>query len=79
MALDKYYCEPDVRDGLENTANIRFPTEEAANMLGIKPQTLYVWISTKRYPVRSLKVGRLRKFRRSDLEEFLNNCQSEGL
>jgi excisionase family DNA binding protein len=51
-------------------------TDEVAEILGIKPQTLSVWISTKRYPIRSLKIGRLRKFRREDVEVFVKKCES---
>ncbi|MDR2737519.1 MAG: helix-turn-helix domain-containing protein [Puniceicoccales bacterium] len=51
-------------------------TEEVAEILGIKPQTLSVWISTKRYPIRSLKIGRLRKFRREDVDAFMEGCES---
>lgn len=44
---------------------------EAAQYLGIKPQTLAVWFSTQRYPLPVVKVGRCAKYRRSDLEAFV--------
>jgi len=45
---------------------------EAARVLDIKPGTLQVWRSTKRYPLPYVKVGRLVRYRQSDLEAFLN-------
>ena len=45
---------------------------EAAEFLGVKPQTLACWQSTKRYSLPVIKVGRLAKYRLSDLEEFLD-------
>ncbi len=44
---------------------------EAAEYLGLKPQTLSVWASTGRYSLPFVKVGRLVKYRQSDLDEFL--------
>jgi excisionase family DNA binding protein len=48
--------------------------KEAAEFLGINPRTLQGWISTKQYPeLKSIKLGRLRKFREADLLEFLES------
>jgi len=44
-------------------------TEEAASFLGIKKTTLYDWVNQKKIP--HMKVGRLLKFRKSDLEKWL--------
>jgi len=43
---------------------------EAAAYLGIKPQTLAVWKCTKRYGLPVVKVGRLAKYRKSDLAGY---------
>ena len=43
----------------------------AAEALGVKATTLAVWRSTGRYNLPYLKVGRLVKYRISDLAEFL--------
>lgn len=43
---------------------------EAAALLGVKPQTLYLWVSLRRVPHR--KIGRLVRFTESDLEEFVS-------
>ena len=44
---------------------------EAAEYLGIKPQTLAVWATTKRYGLPLVKVGRLVKYRKEDLDAFI--------
>ena len=46
--------------------------EEAAAYLGIKPGTLAVWRTRKRYNLPVVKVGSLVRYRRSDLEKFLD-------
>ena len=42
---------------------------EAALLLGVKPQTLYLWVSLRRIPHR--KIGRLVRFAEVDLEQFV--------
>lgn len=44
-------------------------TKEASELLGIKKNTLYEWVIQRRIPF--VKVGRLTKFRRDSLEEWL--------
>lgn len=44
---------------------------EAANYLGIAPQTLAVWACTKRYHLPLIKIGRHVKYRQSDLDAFI--------
>ena len=44
---------------------------EAAKYLGVSPGTLEIWRSTKRYPISYIRVGRLIKYRKSDLDAFL--------
>ena len=43
--------------------------DEAAVYLGCSPATLRVWVSKRRVPF--IRVGRLVRFRRRDLDEFL--------
>ncbi|CAN5476824.1 hypothetical protein BH10CYA1_BH10CYA1_61930 [soil metagenome] len=45
---------------------------EAAAFLGVSEQTLAIWACTKRYNLPVVKVGRLSKYRSSDLEQFVN-------
>jgi excisionase family DNA binding protein len=46
-------------------------TEEAAAYLGIKPRSLEVWRCVGRYGIPFIKVGRLVKYRKADLDAFL--------
>jgi len=50
-------------------------TEETAEFLGISKNTLYEWIIQKRVP--HIKVGRLVKFKREDLENWLKTRKQE--
>ena len=46
-------------------------TEQAAAYLGVKPRSLEVWRCVGRYGLPYLKVGRLVRYRQSDLDAFL--------
>jgi hypothetical protein len=50
---------------------VQVDDKQAADALGVKPNTLAVWRSTGRYDLPFLKVGRLVKYRVSDLAAFL--------
>jgi excisionase family DNA binding protein len=50
---------------------LEFDTPLAAAHLGVKPHTLEVWRSSGRYAVPFVRVGRLIKYRRSDLDAWL--------
>lgn len=45
--------------------------EEAAEYLGVTARTLAVWACVKRYNLPYVKVGRLVKYRRTDLDNFI--------
>jgi len=45
--------------------------KEAAEFLGIKEITLAIWKSTKRHQLPVVKVGRLVRYRLSDLHDFI--------
>lgn len=47
--------------------------KEAAQYLGISEGTLAVWACTKRYDLQMVKIGRLVKYRLSDLDAFIEN------
>ena len=51
--------------------NELFTSDQAAIYLGILPGTLEVWRCTKRYQIPFIKVGRLVRYRRSALDNFL--------
>lgn len=45
--------------------------KSAAKYLNVSPGTLAVWDCTKRYDLKPLKVGRSVRYRRADLDKFL--------
>ncbi|HJK87914.1 MAG: helix-turn-helix domain-containing protein [Candidatus Megaira endosymbiont of Mesostigma viride] len=45
--------------------------KQAAELLGVKETTLAHWKCTGRYNLSSVKIGRLVKYRMSDLEQFI--------
>mgnify|MGYP006137982709 CR=1 len=45
--------------------------KEAANYLGIKAKTLAVWLCVGRYSLPCVKIGRLAKYRKEDLDNFI--------
>lgn len=48
--------------------------KEAAAYIGLKnPGTLAVWHSTKRYNLPIIKLGTIVRYRKSDLDKFLND------
>ena len=53
-------------------ANTLLSRKQAATYLGVKEQTLACWSTTKRYALPYVKVGRLVKYRRVDLEKFIS-------
>ena len=53
-----------------NQPNLMSRTE-AADYLGLAPHTLAVWESTSRYSLPCVKIGRLAKYRKSDLDDFI--------
>lgn len=52
--------------------------KEAARYLGVSEATLAAWKWAKRYPLRCIKIGRLVKYRRVDLDSFIASCVIEG-
>lgn len=53
------------------TPPVQVDDKQAAQILGAKVSTLSVWRSTGRYNLPFLKVGRLVRYRVSDLAEFM--------
>ena len=47
--------------------------KEAAAYLGVAEQTLAVWKCLRRYSVPCVKIGRLAKYRKSDLDAFIQS------
>jgi excisionase family DNA binding protein len=48
--------------------------KEASEFLGIKKHTLAVWLNENKYPqLKSIKMGRFRRFLKQDLVEFIKS------
>ena len=47
--------------------------DPAADYLGVKPHTLEIWRASGRYRIPFVKVGRLVKYRRADLDAWLQS------
>lgn len=45
--------------------------QEAAEYLGVQPQTLAVWACTKRYAIPFIRVGHSVRYRLQDLNDWL--------
>jgi len=52
--------------------------KEAAELLGTTEGTLAVWSCTKRYGLPFVKIGRLVKYKLSDLEAFIQRRTQSG-
>lgn len=52
--------------------------EQAASVLQVKPNTLAVWRSTKRYAIPFVKIGACVRYKRADLEAFIQENRVEG-
>jgi excisionase family DNA binding protein len=50
----------------------------AAEFLGVQENTLAVWATNKRYDLPFYKIGRLVKYKVSDLEKFIQENQKGG-
>ncbi|MFT6259207.1 MAG: excisionase family DNA binding protein [Rickettsiales bacterium] len=61
-----------------NSSNQLLTRKEAAEVLGCKENTLAVWATNKRYNLPFYKIGRLVKYKLSDLENFVLNNQRGG-
>ena len=65
-----------------NKENNLLTRGQAAKYLGVKANTLAVWACTKRYNLAFVRIGRLCKYRLSDLEAFIAHnvtCQEVTL
>ncbi|MHA1540782.1 MAG: helix-turn-helix domain-containing protein [Alphaproteobacteria bacterium] len=53
--------------------NKLFTTKETSQYIGITQGTLAVWRTTKRYKIPYIKIGRLVKYRKSDLDTWIES------
>jgi excisionase family DNA binding protein len=75
VALPRIVSEKGIVSGQISKEKELLSTSEASEFLGIKKNTLYEWIIQKKIPY--IKVGRLVKFRREDLEAWLKRRTQE--
>jgi excisionase family DNA binding protein len=59
-----------MREVPEDIQGRTWTNDEAARYIGVTPATLRVWVSRRRVPF--VRVGRLVRFRRSDLDKYLD-------
>jgi hypothetical protein len=70
MATTEYF-ERKTPMAQPNSNEVLMSRREAADYLGVAPRTLAIWKTTKRYPLPVVKIGRLAKYRKCDLDEFI--------
>ncbi len=56
----------------KNTSDL-LTRKEAAEYLGVCENTLAVWACKKRHPLRYVKIGRLSKYRKAHLDDFIEH------
>ncbi len=59
---------------MENKIDNYIGLEETANYLGVRPATVRTWIKTKELPAH--KIGKLWKFKRSEIDEWVDSGKS---
>ena len=52
---------------------------EAAELLGVTPQTLSIWRCTRRYSLAWIKCGRLVRYKLKDIEKFIESRRVQPL
>jgi excisionase family DNA binding protein len=63
---------------IKKKKDILLNTKEAAQYLGVTTGTLAVWRSEKRYNLVYIKVGRLVKYSKSSLDQWLTSRRMGG-
>ena len=76
--MDNYHITASIKDEIALALGfnpkkppLQVDDRDAAHVLGVKTSTLAVWRSTGRYNLPYIKVGRLIRYRVSDLADFL--------
>ena len=62
----------------ENRNDNYINLEEAAEYLGMKPVTLRGWVKNPKNDIPAHKVGKLWKFKKSELDDWINSGKSAG-
>lgn len=61
-----------------NTVDPLLNRKEAGAYLRMSPNTLAVWDCTKRYDLKPIKIGRSVRYRKSSLDQLLENQLKAG-
>ncbi|NVJ67467.1 MAG: helix-turn-helix domain-containing protein [Gammaproteobacteria bacterium] len=59
---------------MQNDPNQLLTSEQVANLLQVKVQTLAKWRCNKSSSLRFIKIGGAIRYKRSDLDLFIKNC-----
>lgn len=70
VTMQKTNSQPTFSNTFITGSNL-LTREQAAAYLGVTARTLAVWACVKRYNLPYVKVGRLVKYRRADLDAFI--------
>lgn len=68
-----HYKSTDGTPAITKSQNNLLDTGPAADYLGVTPRTLEVWRCVKRHAIPYIKVGRLVKYRQTDLDAWLES------
>jgi len=52
--------------------------KQTAELLGIEESTLATWRCKQRYPLRYIKLGKLIRYKKSDVLAFIDSCAQSG-
>ena len=61
---------------MDNKTDKYISIDEAAEYLGIKTVTLRGWIKDGKKEIPAHRIGKFWKFKYSELDEWINSCQS---
>ena len=70
--------QPNHGDKQNPSSPMLMSRKETADYLGVKEQTLACWATTKRYDLPYVKIGRLVKYKRDDVERFIVSNRFSG-
>jgi len=68
-----YACSMNIEPGLR-----LLTTPEVAELLGVREETLILWRCRRRYPLPFFKIGRLVRYRRADVLNFIEANRHPG-
>ena len=67
-----------MEESVEQSISPLLSRREAAIYLGLSEQTLAIWKCTKRYELPFVKIGRLIKYKKADLDAFISKNASSS-